>query len=212
MKKTLFYLFLTLSGSLAAQTTIVPHFTDQSKEVAIPADADVSPKIHDGMIMIWYGYGKLAFVNTQGEYVFGTNFPISTINNLHYEDSHFSGGAIVRKAGAGYAILYPDGTYRDLPKDISFVSAFCDGYARANKGTNAILGIKQGFINAQGSEVFPAITSTLTGTLGDNKIYLLRENRRVYFDAKLKKYGYADEKGAVAIKPQFDKALSFSEG
>ncbi|GHU69434.1 hypothetical protein FACS189413_08350 [Bacteroidia bacterium] len=196
-----------------AQTTITPHFTDQSKEVAIPADADVSPKIHDGMILVWYEYGKLAFVNTKGEYVFGTNFPINAINNLNYEDSHFSGGAaMVRKAGAEYAIIYPDGAYRDLPKDVSFASAFCDGYVRANKGTNAILGIKQGFINAQGSEVFPAITSTLTGTLGDNKIYPLRENRRVYFDAKLKKYGYADEKGAAAIKPQFDKALSFSDG
>jgi hypothetical protein len=34
----------------------------------------------------------------------------------------------------------------------------------------------------------------------------------VYYDAKLKKYGYADGKGNVVIKPQFDKAQSFSEG
>jgi hypothetical protein len=40
----------------------------------------------------------------------------------------------------------------------------------------------------------------------------LTENRRVFYNAALKKYGYADEKGNIVIKPQFEKALSFSEG
>jgi hypothetical protein len=209
----------SLLGSLSAQTVLTPHFTEQSKLVVLPKDGGVSSDIREGIILIWYGYGNLAFVNTKGEYVFGTDFPISTINSLGYEDSHFSGGAalVYRKTGSGYgevtrSILYPDGKYRDLPADISTASGFCDGYALVQKGQSVIMGLKQGFIDKNGKDVFPALTSTQKGTFGDMQIHPVRENRRVYYDAELKKYGYADEKGSIAIKPQFEKALSFSDG
>jgi hypothetical protein len=44
------------------------------------------------------------------------------------------------------------------------------------------------------------------------KVYPLVENRRVYYNIDLKKYGYVDAKWTIAIKPQFDRALDFSEG
>ncbi len=68
------------------------------------------------------------------------------------------------------------------------------------------------FIDKNGKNVFPALNSKYAGTMGDMTVYPVRENRRVYYNAELKKYGYADANGAIIIKPQFDKALNFSEG
>jgi hypothetical protein len=74
------------------------------------------------------------------------------------------------------------------------------------------MGYRQVFIDKNGKEVFPALASNGRGTFGDGEIYPVRENRRMYYNAELKKYGYADEKGNIVIKPQFDKAQAFSEG
>ena len=74
------------------------------------------------------------------------------------------------------------------------------------------MGVRQVFIDQNGREVFPALTSTQRGTMGDMTVYPVRENRRVYYNAELKKYGYADARGNIVIQPKFDKALNFSEG
>jgi len=207
-------LALAFAGNLFAQTVLAPHFTEQSKKIVIPKDASVLPEIRDGLIAV-SSYPKLHYVNAKGEYVFGTNFLFSRKND--YASPYFSGGAMMawrtkpNDYGASPFIIYPDGKYRDL-KGISDASSFVDGYALVHKGESVVMGVKQVFIDKNGKEVFPALASTQRGTLGDLTVYPLREKRRLYYNADLKKYGYADEKGAVAIKPQFEKAESFSEG
>jgi len=205
----------TLCGSLSAQTVLKPHFTEQSKKIAIPKDAKVFPEIHNGMIAI-SNYPQVYFVNLKGEYVFGSNFPF-TRGNDYVHKPYFSGGAMMawRTKPNDFApspfIVYPDGKYRDL-NDISSVSSFLDGYALVQRGKSVIMGVKQGFIDKNGKDVFPKLTSTSKGTMGDMTIYPLVEKLRVYYNAELKKYGYADDKGNIAIKPQYDKAENFSEG
>jgi hypothetical protein len=208
-------LAITFTSNLFAQTVLTPHFTEQSKKIVIPKDGSVFPEIHDGLIAV-SNYPKIYYVNTKGEYVFGSNFPLSRKND--YVSAYFSGGAMMawRTKPNEYSplpfIIYPDGKYRDLAKDISDASAFVDGYALVHKGQSVVMGVKQVFIDKNGKDVFPALTSTQRGTFGDLNVYPLREKRRLYYNAELGKYGYADEKGAVAIKPQFEKAENFSEG
>ena len=203
-------------GNSFAQNVLKPHFTEESKKIVIPKEGAVSPEIHDGMITI-HKYPQQMFVNAKsGEYVWGTDFVFSRGND--WRTPYFSGGAMMawRTKPNDYSptpfIIYPDGKYRDLPADIQNASSFCEGYALVQKGTSVIMGVKQMFIDKNGKEVFPALTSTARGTFGDMTIYPVRENRRVYYNAELKKYGYADDKGNIIIKPQFDKALNFSEG
>ncbi|MDR1829310.1 MAG: WG repeat-containing protein [Candidatus Fibromonas sp.] len=209
---------ITAGISLCFAQTVTPHFTERSKKIVLPKDALVNPNIRDGMITVSYGGNGLAYVNTEGKYVFGTDFPVS-IGNAFVNSGLFSGGAVTvwRKKkpddfGVSPSILYPNGKYKDLPNDISFLSQFEDGVAIAQKGDNVIMGVKQIFMDKNGKEIYPKLTSTQKGSIGDTKIYPLREKHRVYYNADLKKYGYADDKGNIAIKPQYEKALSFSEG
>ena len=205
-----------LCSNLFSQTTLYPHFTEQSEKIVIPKEGSVFPEIHEGMIAI-YSYPKIHYVNLKGEYVFGSNFPFTRGNDF-YHSAYFSGGAMMawRTKPNAYSaspfIIYPDGKYRDFPDDISNASSFCEGYAIVQKGRSIVMGVKQMFIDKNGKEVFPSLTCTERSTFGDMNVYPVRENRRLYYNAELKKYGYADEKGAIVIKPQFDKAQNFSEG
>jgi hypothetical protein len=209
---------------LFAQTRLTPHFTEQSKKVVVPRDAQVDPEIHEGLIAVNDGYDKMLYVDTTGKYVLGTNFPVTFSRD---GSGYFSGGAAMawRTIPGAYSatacIIYPDGRYRDVPAlkpqnwvmgayTVMSASDFCDGYAVVTKGT--FMSFNQVFIDINGNEVFPALASKGSGTMGDANIYPVRENRRVYYNADLKKYGYADAKGTIVIKPQFDKAQAFSEG
>ena len=208
----------TLASGVCFAQTVTPHFTERSKKIVLPKDALVNPNIRDGMITVSYGGNGLAYVNAEGKYVFGTDFPVS-IGNAFVNSGLFSGGAVAvwrKKKPDDFtvspSILYPNGKYKELPNDISHLSQFEDGVALAQKGTSVIMGVKQIFMDKNGKEIYPKLTSTQRGTFGDTKIYPLREKLRVYYNADLKKYGYADDKGNIAIKPQYEKALSFSEG
>jgi hypothetical protein len=152
--------------------------------------------------------------------VFGTDFPIFDRNQ--YVPNFFSGGALMayRKPKTGeYSnmpiIVYPDGKYREFPEyknsyggkaAVVNTTSFCDGYAIIAVGT--MINARQFYIDKNGKEVFPLLKSTGTKV----EIYPVCENRRVFFNTELAKYGYADEKGNIVIKPQFDKAQNFSEG
>jgi hypothetical protein len=211
-------------GNLSAQTVLTPHFTDQSIKIVVPKeDAQVYPEIHEGLIKI-YSLGRILSVDMTGKYVFGTDFPVSDPNQ--FKSNYFSGGALMawrQKPGAfskSAVILYPDGKYRDFPSgtrnaagmlnDVTATSNFCDGYAVVRKGN--MISSRQVFIDKNGKEVFPLLASNMRGSFGDLNIYPVREGRRLYYNAELGKYGYADAKGNIVIKPQFDKAQSFSEG
>ncbi len=204
-----------ICGSASGQTVLKPHFTDASKKIVIPDGGGVSPMIHEGMITL-HKYPQQMFVSVAtGQYVFGTDFVFTRGNDRN--SPYFSGGAMMgwRRKPDGYSnspfIVYPDGKYRDLA-DVSNASSFCEGYALVQKGSSVIIGVKQTFIDKNGREVFPALASTQKGTFGDMNVYPVRENRRLYYNAELKKYGYADAKGTIVIKPQFEKGQNFSEG
>ncbi|GHU98127.1 hypothetical protein FACS1894159_00140 [Bacteroidia bacterium] len=219
MKNHLFgaaLLFAAFSGVNAQTTVLTPQFTEQSKKIVIPKEGSVFPEIHNGLIAV-SKYPQLMYVGVaSGEYVWGTDFHFTRKND--YATAYFSGGAMMawRKKPDAYSaspfIIYPDGKYRDFPATtkILTVSDFCEGYALMQKGN--FMGFQQVFIDKNGKEVFPALNSSGTGTMGDANIYPVRENRRVFYNATLKKYGYADKNGVVVIKPQFAQALNFSEG
>ncbi len=205
---------VAVSNEPTAQNVLKIHFTDASKKIVIPQYGAVSPEIHEGMIIL-SNYPKQMIVNaTTGEYVFGTDFPFSLVG-FSNDTPYFSGGAIMANLTGdnnGFAILYPDGKYRMLPKDIKAASLFVDGYALVKRQPQGTYTTKQVFIDKNGKEVFPALASTPKSPIGDMTVYPVRENRRVYYNAELGKYGYADANGTIVIKPQFDKALNFSEG
>jgi len=197
------------------------HFTEKSKKISIPREAFPFPEIHEGTIAIWND-GKMLYVNTKGEYVFGSNFPIANLTQFDHS-CYFSGGAamVYYKDTRIPCIIYPDGKYRLFPTgtkdangnstDVTAASRFCEGYAIVKKGSGIVY-ISYHYIDKNGKEVFPQLTCKSGKNTMDMTVYPMRENRRVFFDTQTGKYGYADATGNIVIKPQFDKAHTFSEG
>jgi hypothetical protein len=225
MKKILLIVIgALLCGNLAAQTILTPHFTEQSVKIVIPKDAIVFKEIHENMIAL-YNNGKIHYVNLKGEYIFGTNFPFTRGIDF-YRSAYFSGGAMMacRENTKGYGkipfIIYPDGKYRDFPTgaktsygssfDVFDAFSFCEGYALVKKGE--LINFTACYIDKNGKEVFPLLSSKSDVMRSESQIYPLRENRRLYFNFDVGKYGYADDKGNIVIKPQFDKAENFNDG
>jgi hypothetical protein len=217
-------LFFAGTTIFAQTATLKPHFTDQSKKIVIPRDAAVFPEIHQGLIAVCK-YPQMMYVKADsGEYIWGSDFKFTRGNDS--KSAYFSGGAMMawRTKPDAYSpspfIIYPDGKYRDfptgtktaagMPNDIFAASSFVDGYALVQRGN--MMSSTQSFIDKNGNNAFPQLNSKQTGTFGDMTVYPVSENRRVYYNAELKKYGYADAKGIIVIKPLYDKALSFSEG
>ena len=210
------------AGESAKNASLRPRFTEQSKKIVIPKEASVFPEIHAGLIAVCK-YPQMLYVKADScEYIWGLDFNFTRGKDAN--SPYFSGGAMMgwRTTQNGFVpfIVYPDGKYRDFPtgtknasgmsNDITAASSFVDGYAIVMRGT--VFSATQSFIDKDGKAAFPQLSSKVASTFGDMTVYPVHENRRVYYNAELKKYGYADAKGAIAIKPQFDKALNFSEG
>ncbi len=205
-------LFLTLgfAGLLQGQTTFAPpHFTAQTKQVVVPADAIADPFIRDGLIQIKLE-NKVAYINTQGDYVFGFNFPMNTTARCR---GIFSGGAAVISREYGkFTIICPDRKYLDLDKSYKQVSDFCDGIAMAQKelpnNKKSIV-----YLNTQGAEVLKSISYSYTYSSSlQLQVAPLREGLRAFFDPNSNKWGYADASGNITIQPKYTRALAFSDG
>ncbi|MDR2885306.1 MAG: WG repeat-containing protein [Rikenellaceae bacterium] len=203
--------FCATGAGLRAQIVLKPHFTEFSRKIVVPKWAVIHPEIHEGMISI--NASGILYVNAaNGEYVWGSASPVNMPSNT--APVYFSGGASMSMESSPYGkkfkIVYPDGKFRELVGDYLRASQFCEGYALVCKGN--LMSAKQIFIDKNGKEVFPALTSTVRGMSDDMVVRPLREGRRLYYNAELNKYGYADEKGAIVIKSQFQDAHDFSEG
>lgn len=206
-------LAVAFCGGATAQSVLTPHLTEESMKIVVPKDAAIFPEIHEGLIAVSV-YPRMMFVKPTGEWVFGTDFGFTRGHDTR--TPYFSGGAMMGsyKFGDEFSnsnfIVYPDGKYRRLPSGVVAASGFVEGYALIHKG-NLMFG-EQYFIDKNGREVFPALKSKVTGYARDLTVYPLREGRRLYYNAELEKYGYANEQGAIAVQPKFDKALGFSDG
>lgn len=202
---------VAFGGGASAQTVLTPHFTETSRKIVVPEWSVVQPEIREGMISISHG-GTLYVSASTGEYVWGSTSPVGMVGNI--ASPYFSGGASMgvnsSPYGRQYFIAYPDGTFRTLPREYLRASQFCEGYALVRKGN--LMESRQLFIDKNGREVFPALTSVVQGDMGDLTVHPLREGRRVFFNAETEKYGYADEAGRIVIQARFDDALDFSEG
>jgi len=224
--KTLLIFIVTstmLCGSMFAQQVLRPHFTDESIKIVIPRGGSIFPEIHEGIIVV-SEYPRIYYVNKKGEYIFGSNFPFTRGHDRH--TAYFSGGAMMgwrtnpNTFAAMPFIVYPDGRYRDfptgtrnnvgMPNDVFAASPFVDGIALVQRGN--LMNARQSFIDKDGKDVFPALASNQRGTMGDMTVYPVRENRRVFYNAELRKYGYADARGTIVIQPRFERAENFSEG
>ena len=206
----LFYTSLTL-----AQAPIIPKVTDNTIFVAVKEYVEIDPVVNNGMIKI-SNSGILSYVDINGKTIFG-EAPRLTAGGSSYDKSRgwFSGGSAMVARGSypnlvQNTILFYDQKYFDLPATYQKVTGFCEGIAMAEKpsGSNKACC----YINQMGQEVFPSLSFPYSYYSGNFKVSPLREGLRAFLEPSQGLWGYADENGKVIIKPQFSKALPFSEG
>jgi len=215
-KITLFSaLVLLCTFSDFAQTPVKPKMTDKTIFVAVKEYVEIDPVVDNGVIKI-SNSGVLSYVDLNGKYIFGEDTKL-TAGGSSYDKSRgrFSGGTAVVARGSypnlvQNAILFFDQKYLDLPATYQKVTGFCEGIAMAEKpsGSNKACC----YINQSGQEVFPSLSFPYSYFSGNFKVSPLREGLRAFLEPNLGLWGYADESGKIIIKPQFSKALPFSEG
>lgn len=210
MKKLLLLAAMLCFAGAQAQV-LKPHLTAQSKKIPIPEYTTVNPEICDGVISMSYNYGSgLLYVKTDGTYLFGMDDKLTERNS--YNSPCFSGGAKIASVAGVASIIHPDGTHLPIPtaNTIVQISEFTEGFAVVRRGT--FMGWTQSFIDKNGKAVLPALSSKGKGTLGDLNAYPVREGRRLYYNAALEKYGFADGAGKIMVTPQFEDARDYSDG
>lgn len=129
------------------------------------------------------------------------------------EAPKFSGGAATIKYGQGYAIIYKDGTLKELDSRWSSVSEFADGVATVK--SNSADGTQSTFvIDITGAKIWPNLTrnSAKFKSVSQLQIGTLSDGRRKYSSGN--GWGYIDEQGKIIIEPLADSyvAENFSEG
>jgi len=207
----------------ATHALLKPHFTEASIKIAMPdAYAIALPEIHSEFIAVVSGEGKgTLYYDLAGKCIFGINSPLYPTGDYHY----FSDGVLLchRTTTDGNrktTLLYPDGTYRDLPTgtktpggmdyDISLISPFQDGIALTWRG--GLMNRSQVFVDKNFKEVAGMPKFAVKSTFGDTKLYPLCEGMRLFYDPAKQLYGYLNAKNAIAIPAKFHKAQDFSEG
>ena len=221
-KKLILIIIFALAVNISAQTPITPHLTASSIRVEIPERTDVSPLITEGLIKLRKEY-KLAYVNLQGQYVYGFDLKMQAVDMSSDYSGLFSCAAGVMSPKDGSyslspAILCQAGKMLMLDNtSYTKISDFVDGIAVAiKKVTPAGSSYPQDFLvylNPQGKEVYTALSAKIESTFGFKLAAApLSEGLRAYCNAATNQYGYIDANGKVIIAAKYAVAMPFSDG
>lgn len=181
-------------------------------ETPVPAGANISPYVRDGLILI-KGYSDrdyLMHIDKNGHYVFGYDLELTDENKVM---GLFSGGAATAYRHGKPVVLTSEGHILTPPVSYRAITDFKDGVAVVLKGdgyTNDVV-----YIDAAMKEIYPKLTQKNVGYSAGNDLKptgILSENMRAYFDVKSKLWGYMDQHGNSVIAPRFLEALPFREG
>ena len=207
---------------MAEQNVAVPHLTRETlfKVSSVSLNGISTPS--DGIFSVLeynreIGYAAyFSFYTVTGEYLFAPEWVSSG------EQPRFDSGAAIVKAGkrnsAGKQplyILYGDGSVRELPVSIKESTQFYDGVAKVSYSEGRKSGVY--YINTKGEKIWPSLAmdyslkSKMDMTIGNGARYL-RDGRRAYYDNIKRRWGYLDDKGNVALAPQYVEVRDFSGG
>lgn len=204
-------------------------YVDAGGRLRLPAVYDYAESFQANGLAVVSQKGKSGIINTRGEFVVEPRFDsIGAFSEGRAVVSDDKGAYIIDEQGR--RVTPPDKVY-------SYIQPYSEGRAlfyQTGQGDNAAYG----YLDRDGGEVIPAIYMEgndfangkalvkvknglyrLIGLNGETLSELpfafvgpLSEGLMAYQDTEGGKYGYVNEKGAVAIAPAFTGAQPFQEG
>lgn len=213
--------FIPIAEVNTNQFANVPYLTDETIFIDKEVNEQMLSDVSEGIFSIMeynreIGYlGYYSFYSIDGDYIFPPMWEAPGKEVPRFD----SGAAVVKyprklNSNQQHAIIYADGTVRELPVTWDEVTQFYDGIAMVRemipRQKPQIF-----YINTKGEKILPHLTHTyeMRGPMGvDGRMKHLKENRRAYFSYKDQKWGYLDSNGKVVITPQFQEVRDFSNG
>ena len=206
------------SGQLPA----FPHLTPETKFIPKNTNQHSVSDVSEGIFSLQeynreYGYSSyFSFYSIEGEYLFPPMWEMSNGGGAPIFDS---GAAVVKyprklNPNAPHAIIYSDGSVRELPTTWKEVTQFHDGVAMVYE-VNPHQGQQIFYINIMGEKILPHLTHVYSGKgpMGvKDRMRDLKENRRAFFNYDNQKWGFLDDEGNIAITPNFGEVRDFHGG
>ena len=213
--------YVTIVDVNTNQFANIPYLTDETVFIDKEVNEQMLSDVSEGIFSLMeynreIGYSSYySFYTIEGDYLFPPMWEAPS-----KEKPRFDNGAAVVKyprklnANQQHAIIYADGSVRELPVTWNNVTQFYDGIAMVRemipRQKPQIF-----YINTKGEKILPHLTHTyeMKGPMDVvGRMRYLQENRRAYFSYKDQKWGYLDKNGKIVITPQFQEVRDFSNG
>lgn len=213
--------YFTIADVNTNQFANIPYLTDETVFIDKEVNEQMLSDVSEGIFSLMeynreIGYSSYySFYTIEGDYLFPPMWEAPS-----KEKPRFDNGAAVVKyprklnANQQHAIIYADGSVRELPVTWNNVTQFYDGIAMVRemipRQKPQIF-----YINTKGDKILSHLTHTyeMKGPMDvEGRMRYLQENRRAYFRYKDQKWGYLDKNGKIVITPQFQEVRDFSNG
>lgn len=213
--------YVTIADVNTNQFANIPYLTDETVFIDKDVNEHMLSDVNEGIFSLMeynreIGYlGYYSFYTIEGDYLFPPMW-----ESPGKEVPRFDNGAAVVKyprklnSNQQLAIIYADGSVRELSVTWDEVTQFYDGIAMVRE-----MAPRQKpqifYINTKGEKILPHLTHTyeMKGPMDvHGRMRYLKENRRAYFSYKDQKWGYLDKNGKIVITPQFQEVRDFSNG
>lgn len=202
------------------ELTAFPHLTSGTRFLPKDINEQAVSDVSDGIFSIMeynreYGYSSyFSFYSVDGDYIFPPMWEMPSSGRPRFDN----GAAVVKyprklNPQSQHAIIYADGSVRELPVTWNDVTQFYDGVAMVyeiSTGKQQIF-----YINTKGEKILPHLTHiyNMRGPMGiKDRMRYLREERRAFFSYKDRKWGYLDNTGKIVITPKFQEVRDFHNG
>lgn len=193
-----------------------PHLTWQTKFIEKNLYYDNLRQPREGIFAIQeynrsIGYSSyFGFWTVDGKCLFPAIYESFTRGYPRFD----SGACVVKATGTkrhSPVILYADGTQKNLSHEWEEMTQFYDGVAMVREIIDYRT-INLFYINTKGEKIWPHLAEN--GATGSIALEMrpLREGLRAFYSNKDKGWGFLNENGTVAIKPQFHEVRDFKNG
>lgn len=196
--------------------TPTPYLSSRTRFMVKDVWFDNLPEISEGIFYVQQYNRKIGYSSYYGFWTIDGRclFP-AIYDGFTKEKPRFNSGACVVKATGTQrhspVILYADGTSKSLSHEWTDMTQFHDGVAMVCENIERRV-LNVFYINTKGQKIWPHLANMNTKAGVALKMRDVSEGLRAYYSNPDRAWGYLNNDGSIAIKPQFIDVRDFKNG